>query len=195
MKKLTILGIIPCIGLLFGPAAVFGAGPKDGLNVNVVSPDPLPVTGEVTATFTEDVDVNVTNTTPIPVTHAGEPLHASLCTGEGPDPNFVCHDVYTVPDEMRLVIEFVSAVCRTQLTSAVSVLSIATTIQGLGQVNHPFGVTPISPPDPGNNRYTMSQVTRLYADAGTDVSANMSSFKAVENQECNVSLSGRLIDD
>jgi len=39
MKRLTILGIIVCVGLLFAPAAVIGApaGPPGGLDVNVVT--------------------------------------------------------------------------------------------------------------------------------------------------------------
>jgi hypothetical protein len=45
MKRLTILGIIACVGLLVAPAAVFAPpGPPDGLDVNVASPLPLPVT-------------------------------------------------------------------------------------------------------------------------------------------------------
>jgi len=76
MKRLTILGIIACVGLLFAPAAVLGAGPPGGLEVKVVDPLPLPVTGDVNATVTGEVDV--TNTpdvtvvndqmSPIPVT-------------------------------------------------------------------------------------------------------------------------------
>ena len=46
MKRLVILGIIACVGLLFGSAPVIGgpAGPPGGLDVNVVNPIPLPVT-------------------------------------------------------------------------------------------------------------------------------------------------------
>jgi hypothetical protein len=43
MKRLTIFGIVACVGLLFAPAAVIGAGPPGGLDVNVVN-TPLPVT-------------------------------------------------------------------------------------------------------------------------------------------------------
>lgn len=70
MKRLTILGIIACAGFLFAPTAVLGApvGPPGGLDVKIVNPIPLPVTGEVDAKVTGEVnatvtgDVNVTNT-------------------------------------------------------------------------------------------------------------------------------------
>jgi hypothetical protein len=37
MKRLTILGIIVCVGLVIAPAAVIGAGPPDGVDVNVAN--------------------------------------------------------------------------------------------------------------------------------------------------------------
>lgn len=43
MKRLKIFGIIACVGVLFAPAAVIGAGPKAGLEVTVTN-TPLPVT-------------------------------------------------------------------------------------------------------------------------------------------------------
>jgi hypothetical protein len=66
MKRLNILAVIACVGLLFAHAAVFGAGPEGGINVNVIN-TPLPVTGDVNATVSGAVtanvsgDVNVTN--------------------------------------------------------------------------------------------------------------------------------------
>jgi hypothetical protein len=59
MKRLRILGIIACVGLLFAPAAVIGdpAGPPGGLDVNVVNPLPLPVGGDVNVANTPDVNV------------------------------------------------------------------------------------------------------------------------------------------
>jgi hypothetical protein len=60
MKRLTIFGIIACIGLLFAPAAVTGAGPPGGLDVNVVN--------ELGVTVLND------DTTPVPVTVQSAPL-------------------------------------------------------------------------------------------------------------------------
>lgn len=45
MKRLAIFGIIACVGLMFAPAAVIdAAGPRSGIDVNVVNPDPIEVT-------------------------------------------------------------------------------------------------------------------------------------------------------
>lgn len=103
MKRLTILGIIACVGLLFAPAAVIGdpAGPPGGLDVNVVNPVPLPVTGTIDATVTGEVNANVVNepgvtvlnndTNPVPVNvqSGGPPVYRfvgiteALTTGSG----------------------------------------------------------------------------------------------------------------
>lgn len=84
------MGIIVCLGLLVGSAVVIGGptGPPEGLDVNVISPDPLPVTGEVDATVTGDVnvantvDVNVVNdaTNPVPVTVQPDGLTVNVST-------------------------------------------------------------------------------------------------------------------
>jgi hypothetical protein len=68
MKRLTILGIVVCVGLLLAPAPVIGnpTGPPGGLDVTIVGPDPLPVEVQGDANVTGNV--NVTNTDPIPVT-------------------------------------------------------------------------------------------------------------------------------
>ena len=78
MKKLTILGIIVCVGLLLVPAISGAAGPPGGLDVNIVNPLPVPVTGDVNASVSGDVnitagpeeglDVNIVNPLPVPVT-------------------------------------------------------------------------------------------------------------------------------
>ena len=49
MKRLTILGIIVCVGLILAPVEVISgpAGPPGGLDVTVLNPLPLPVTGNV----------------------------------------------------------------------------------------------------------------------------------------------------
>lgn len=60
MKRLTILGVVAFVGLIVVPATVIGdpAGPPGGLDVQIVNPLPLPVTG----------DVNIVNPHPLPVT-------------------------------------------------------------------------------------------------------------------------------
>jgi hypothetical protein len=59
MKRLMILGIITCVGLLLAPAAFAGdpKGPPGGLGVEIVNPLPVPVTGDVDATVSGDVSI------------------------------------------------------------------------------------------------------------------------------------------
>ena len=61
MERLRILVIIACLALLCAPAAVFGdpAGPPGGLDVKIVNPLPVPVTGDVNATVSGDVNATV----------------------------------------------------------------------------------------------------------------------------------------
>jgi len=87
MKRLTILGIIACVGLVFAPAAVIGgpAGPPGGLDVNVVNPVPLPVTGAVDANVTGDVDVNVVNEPGVTVLNdTSKPIPVAVISGGPP---------------------------------------------------------------------------------------------------------------
>ena len=67
MKKLTILGIVVFVGLLFAPAAVIGdpAGPPGGLDVTVLNEQPIPVTGDIGATVTGDVTVTNDSSNPV----------------------------------------------------------------------------------------------------------------------------------
>ena len=109
MKRLTILGIIACLGLLVGSAAVIGkpAGPPGGLDVNVVSPDPLPVTGEV--------DANVTGDTanPVPVRIVSsipkQPVILSESDTFSEGNVEVRVEMFTVPAGKCLIVEYVTA--------------------------------------------------------------------------------------
>jgi len=69
MKRLMILGIITCVGLLLAQAAFAGdpQGPPGGLGVEIVNPLPLPVTGNVGAVQEGEWDVRVTNSSADPV--------------------------------------------------------------------------------------------------------------------------------
>lgn len=76
MRRLTILGILACAVLLAVPASVNAAQPPiiQG-NVTVVSPIPLPVTGNVNATVPGTVNATVSNTpsNPLSVIVLGSP--------------------------------------------------------------------------------------------------------------------------
>jgi hypothetical protein len=93
MKRLTILGIIVCIGLLFAPAAVLG-GPPDNpgvLDVNIVN-TPVPVDGTV-----EVYPKSIT-----PVRH-DEDVLVNVGAVWTRTTNF-----YTVPTDKRLIVEHFS---------------------------------------------------------------------------------------
>jgi hypothetical protein len=87
MKRFAILGIIVLVGLVISPAAVIGgpAGPPGGLEVVVINPEPLPVTGTVNANVTGAVDatltggVDVNNTPDVNVVNTpGDPVPVTL---------------------------------------------------------------------------------------------------------------------
>lgn len=77
MRTLSISGLIMCGGMILAPAAVTSApaGPPGGIDVNIVSPVPVPVTVDGQASITGDVnvtntpDVNVVNTPDVNVTN------------------------------------------------------------------------------------------------------------------------------
>jgi hypothetical protein len=129
MKRLTILGIIACVGLVFAPAAVLAdpSGPPGGLDVKVVNQEPIPVAGDIAATVTGDVSVvnqptvnaqqsgtwsmSIDNTTtnPVPVVEerSVNPIVRQKSEDDECDSN--CRaEVYQVPaGNRRFVIEYV----------------------------------------------------------------------------------------
>jgi hypothetical protein len=142
MKRLTILAIIACVGLLVGSAAVIGApsGPPEGLDVNVVNPVPLPVTGSV----------NVVNGVANP-----EPLQVDLIDFPSG---------YTVPNNRLLVIKYVSGQFN---RSNGEVLEAYIEISDPG-VRHHFVPVLIGVDGP-NSHYSFSQQTHIYASPGSTV--------------------------
>jgi len=108
MKKLTILGVVTCVLLMLVPVAVLSApaGPPDGLDVKIVNPLPVPVTGEVDANVTGDVNATVSGS--VNVIKAIEPVAIQA----GSFLNRGCpfsEEIYTVPDGKFLIIEDASA--------------------------------------------------------------------------------------
>jgi uncharacterized membrane protein len=93
MRKLLIVEIIACGGMMFAPAAVISepAGPPGGIDVNLVNPLPVPVTVEGDASVTGDVnvtntpDVNVTNTPDVNVVNdATNPISVKINASDIP---------------------------------------------------------------------------------------------------------------
>ncbi len=110
MKKLTILGIIACVGLLFALAAT--VDPPNGLDVNIVITLPVPVTGDVNATVTGDV--NVGNEPVVKAQQEGEwsakfqpPTIETVSKLSGFYEGDWGHAIYVVPEGYTLVIEYV----------------------------------------------------------------------------------------
>jgi len=111
MKRLTILAIIACLGLLFAPAAVIGdpAGPPSGLDVKIVNPIPLPVTGEVDATVTGNV--NVTNTPNVNVVNdEAHPIPVTVTPQNGGE-LVIIREGYMVPEGKMLKIVDMTVGC------------------------------------------------------------------------------------
>ena len=169
MKRLMILGIIACVALLVGSASVIGgpAGPPGGLDVNVVNPVPLPVTGDVNATVTGDVNVGNTPEDPLYVRDVDHPARASVIEGcsffiDNGEETDVCRFV-DVELGKRLVVEFISgvvwiptgrtALAETLISSSSGFFSNHYLIQALQRTN----VT-------GNDHYVVSQPFRIYID-------------------------------
>jgi hypothetical protein len=146
--------------------------------------------------FTQDpVPVVVTNTAPVPVTvsvkNQEKPFQALICSDSGAISCGNAPESVLVPADQTLTIEFVSASCELlDATNTLLTVNLRTTAGG-NTVLHQFGATPVSPPVPTGNRYTVSQPTRLYADGNTEVIASMFVF-GLEGRRCFVTLSGHL---
>ena len=79
MKKLTILGVIVCVGLLFVPAIVISApaGPPEGLDVQIVG-QPVEVTGDVNVANEPNVIIKNDTTNPVPVSVQPDGFHVHV---------------------------------------------------------------------------------------------------------------------
>ena len=123
MKKVMILGIIASLALLLSPVTAFSnpAGPPGGMDVKIVD-QPVEVKGKVDAVISGEVDVintpnvNVVNIPEVEVINVKEPivLGAQIymtgdryADGENLQESGTT-DVFVVPDNKQLVIEYVS---------------------------------------------------------------------------------------
>jgi hypothetical protein len=150
-------------------------------------PNPLPVSGTVSA--------NVTFPTSFAVTESGTPFATTLCYPSGG-----CPTTYQVPAANRLIIEFTSGQCSlsgsTGLSSAyVDGPDLDATTGGVIVVNSVapfFTVQSIS----GNTVASVSwaQQTKIYADPSSTVYFNMFGSGASQggNVSCQETISGRL---
>ena len=169
MKKLTILAIIACVALLFAPAAVIGnpPGPPGGLEVNVVNPVPLPVTGDVNATVTGDVNVGNTPEGPLYVRDVDHPARASVIDG---CTIFIANGEETdscsfneVELGKRLVVEFISGLVLAPTGRTTHSETLISTTSGFFS-NHSLIQTLQRTNVSGADWYVVSQPFRIYID-------------------------------
>jgi hypothetical protein len=174
--------------------AISGSAP-----VSVVSPLPLPVTGNITASGSVSISGSVAvtnpgNSTPVPliVTDANNPaltpFQARLCvTGSGNpcQAPFNFPTSLTVPVGNRLVIEQFAGECfpgAGTLAIGLTVTTNSTTVSHLFGLSYPLGTS--------TTGYA-NHLTRLYADGGTTIIiANNALVPA--NLGCDVAISGHL---
>jgi len=165
MKRLSILGFIAFAGLLFAPAAVIGdpAGPPGGLEVTVVNPT-LSVNGQM--------EVTNDDTNPVPVEVVDNPtiiaVQKQIGMGCG---QTLPLEIYTVPQNARLVIEYVSFRILSGPGLAVAEIAIETNVQN-EVAEHPINVPPVVTVTTSTDTLAYcngGQVTKIYADPGTTV--------------------------
>ncbi len=162
-------------------------GPPGGLDVHVVN-TPLPVTGTVGISGTPTVNLGAGNTVGINGTvkvgnSASSPVlvrdvddaarsafHASADVGIPDTRSEGLATITTVPAGKRLVIEYVSILAQAP-TGQKLFAQITVFVDSVGQ-NHFITLTPQGAFS-STDVFTAAQPTRLYADAGTNVTASL----------------------
>lgn len=194
---------IPVAALIDSRSAVAQPTPRPGpaTPVEIVAPLPLPITGSTTTTVSGTVAARVTNTdtNPVPVKlvdrpEGGRPFQTRLCTfaefsGGNSGGCFGTPTSFQVPNDRRMVIEYVSGECSISGGATVRV-GVGTSAGGAG-ANHGFHLYR----DALDPRFLdLNQQTRIYADAGTAVGMSFSAGSGGANPgfaRCELVLSGQ----
>jgi hypothetical protein len=190
------------IALLLAGAPTGQAGPSDK-DVHVINAtfDPVPTSAQGitnvagTVSVTNTPNVHVANTTPIPVSFTSQPLApfqtAASTTESGT--NVSTLTVTTVPAGKRLVIEWVSMIGQVPAGQHVELMDL-TVSNGPGGVSHQFVIQ--SQPDAviGDALFRANQSLKLYADAGTQVSALFRRNSNAGSANYGITISGYLVD-
>lgn len=194
MKKLTILCIQAC-AVLFLITASVNAGQPQGIqgNVTIVNPLPVPVTGDVNATVSGDVNVvnDSNNPVPVKVVKAIE----QMCSSKAEFLYVGCpaeREVYTVPDGKFLIIGDasgkMSAASNPEAILPDGGVSLSLFTYKSGDVVGMWGVTVVAgnelPVDGG-------RPVRLYAGPGDKVMLSIEGCS--EDVNASVSFVGKLI--
>lgn len=207
MKKLLISGIIGCLVMLIAPAAVIGApaGPPGGLDVTIVNPLPVPVTGNVNATIQGDVEVINDEMNPVPV----QDLRHDACK---PKPLFIHEYTQGDPGQRYYRVNLINQVPKNQVlvieSVSVSVLLKDNILPAMVRVSVGAPLQFIYIPlieSPGLNFIDLNGIyptwtntinTRIYAAPGHSVSAELWTDNPIQTQfsgSFDVSISGTYI--
>jgi hypothetical protein len=114
---------------------------------------------------------------------------SSECTFSG----FVCDGTIAVPPSQRLVIEFVTNECIVTGNNVISFPHIVTLLGGLHTQHTLIASAPVSNPGGTAGVVTVSQLVRLYADAGSSVAFQFVSSGLNDGNVCDFSVSGQLV--
>ena len=212
-----VLSVSRCLILAFTTACLATGsqaqqGPPGGLNVNVLN-TPLAVTGSVTTSGSvslapgSTVTINSSNSNPVRVKSVNDgiqPVQASARCSASVSVGCGSGNVYAVPANKRLVIEYVSLhVCGLPgLTASWSIL-----VQNVGtpeSIHHALNVTPPAM-GPGNSAIgcnstpssttDVGQVVRLYAETGSIVTFDADRANGITgNATFEFTISGYLVD-
>jgi hypothetical protein len=172
----AVIGILVVIGGAMNSRQAGAQGPSDGIAVRITSPLPVP---------TSDADNPARH--PFQIRLCRAISSNILCTSDGAGSDIVPNS-FTVPNA-HLVVEYVSGNCSVLGGGQIS-LNLKTVAGGVVGL-HSFNPVQQLPIFPGVSvSYVVTQPTRIYADAGTEVSLNIGLFGASGPSGCNLELSG-----
>ena len=185
-------GLLVFVAIVTNAKRAVAQNPHPGsAPVNIVSPVPLPITGDVSITGTPTINISNTASTPLYVNDidaaARQPFQVTLCragglfrcSGSGP----TVPTSFTLPTGRQAVVEYVSGFCATGATSPLLV-QIATTVGGTS-VNH------VVPSLSVGDLQQFGNQTRIYADQGSNVSLSLLSEGGPDNSFiCRAAVSG-----
>ena len=197
------------VALLLASAPAGQAVPSDK-DVHVINAtfDPVPTAAQGTTTVAGNVSisntptvnlasgttVNVAASSPIPVSFTTQldPFQNAASTTES-GTNVSTLNVATVPAGKRLVIEFVSMTGQVPPGQHVEIMEL-TTSNGLGGISHAFVIHPQPDAVIGDALFRANQSLRLYANAGTQVTALFRRSSTAGSANYLVTISGYLVD-
>ena len=171
--------------------------------VPVVQQGTATVSGNVNAAITNTPNVNVINTPTVTlapgasVRNADNPANQPLAATNGLTlPSGIASGsvtLTTVPAGKRLVIEYVALTANVPSGQILTLSVVTTVLNSSGSTDFPLAV--VSQGSDGfKNYFAVSQLVRLYADAGTDVTATCNRSATTIAGTCTFAISGYFVD-